>query len=114
MQSNQLLEALEFHESDPFAQPLLVGKEGRILRWMLKPGQSVREHRVPGSPFYVIVLKGRGMFSANGEPEQEFGPHTLLMFEPNEVHAVRALDEALIFVSFLQGVVSLQQEPVSP
>lgn len=104
MKSKQLLEQLEFHESAPFAQPLLVDKDGRILRWMLKPGQSVIEHSVPHSPFYVVVLKGRGMFAAHGEPEQEFGPNSLLTFNPGEVHTVRALDEELVFVGFLQGV----------
>ncbi len=104
MKSKQLLEKLEFHEAVPFAQPLLVDKEGRILRWMLTPGQSIREHSVPHSPFYVVVLKGRGMFAANGEQEQEFGPNSLLIFDAGEVHSVRALDEELIFVGFLQGV----------
>ena len=108
MKSHDLVEKLEFHESVPFAQPLLVNKDGRILRWMLKPGQSIVEHRAPHSPFYVVVLKGRGMFSSNGEPEQEFGPNTLLTFEPNEAHTVRALDEELVFVGFLQGVKSKQ------
>lgn len=104
MKSEQLLENLEFHESVPFAQPLLVNKDGRILRWMLKPGQSIMEHKVPHSPFYLVVLKGHGMFAANGEPEQAFGPDTLLTFDPNEAHTVRALDEELVFVGFLQGV----------
>lgn len=106
MKVNHLLDELEFHESHPFAEPLLVNNDGRILRWMLKPGQSVSEHKVPHSPLYVVVLKGRGMFSSNGEPEQEFGPGTLLTFEPNEAHTVRALGEEFIFVSFLHAVAS--------
>lgn len=104
MQSHQMLEQLEFHESDPFAQPLMVNQNGRILRWMLKPGQSIAEHRAPHSPLYIVVLKGHGMFAANGEPEQAFGPNALLTFEPNEAHSVRALDEELVFVGFMQGV----------
>src|SRR5690606_36094293 len=62
MKSQQLLDDLEFHQSVPFAQPLFVRSDGRILRWMLKPGQQIREHSVPHSPFYVVVLKGHGMF----------------------------------------------------
>ncbi len=104
MKVNHLLAQLEFHESDPFAQPLLVDKEGRILRWMLKPGQSIMEHRAPHSPLYVVILKGSGMFASNNEPEQEFGPNTLLTFEPNEPHTVRALDEELVFLGFLQAI----------
>lgn len=104
MKSKQLLENLEFHESVPFAQPLLVDKDGRILRWMLTPGQSIKEHSVPDSPFYLVILKGQGMFSANGGEEQLFGPNSLLIFDSGEVHTVRALDEELIFIGFLQGV----------
>jgi quercetin dioxygenase-like cupin family protein len=108
MKSKQLLENLQFHESVPFAQPLIVDKDERILRWMLTPGQSIREHSVPRSPFYVVVLKGHGMFAANGEQEQEFGPNSLLIFDPGEVHSVRALDEELIFIGFLHPVADTQ------
>lgn len=104
MKSHSLLEQLQFHDPDPFAEPLLVDNDVRILRWTLKPGQSVREHSVPNSPLYVVLLQGRGMFASNGEAEQEFGPNSLLIFEPNESHSLRALDEPLIFVAFLQAV----------
>ena len=110
MKSERLLEDLEFHQSVPFAQPLFVRNDGRILRWMLKRGQSITEHTVPYSPFYVVVLKGRGMFSANGEEEQEFGPNSLLMFDPGETHTVRALDEPLIFIGFLQGSADIRPD----
>ena len=103
MKSEQLLGDLGFHQSVPFAQPLFVRNDGRILRWMLKPGQRITEHIVPYSPFYVVVLKGRGMFASRDEQEQEFGPNSLLIFEPGETHSVRALDETLIFIGFLQG-----------
>lgn len=112
MKYNHLLEQLEFHDADPFAEPLLVNSEGRILRWMLRPGQSIMKHRVPSSPFYVVILKGRGMFASNDEPEQEFGPHTLITFESNEAHTVRALDEDLVFISFLQAISIAQPDSV--
>jgi hypothetical protein len=53
MKSKQLLDDLQFHQSVPFAQPLFVRKDGRVLRWMLQPGQQITEHSVPHSPFYV-------------------------------------------------------------
>ncbi|MBZ0283842.1 MAG: AraC family ligand binding domain-containing protein [Anaerolineae bacterium] len=110
MKSKQLLEKLEFHESVPFAQPLLVDKDGRILRWMLKPGQHIPEHSVPNSPFYVVVVKGHGMFATKGGEEQVFGPSSLLIFNPDEVHSVRALDEELIFIGFLQGTADMRPD----
>lgn len=110
MQSYPLLANLEYHETVPYAQPLLVDKDARILRWMLKPGQQIREHAAPGSPFFVVVLKGRGMFAGSDGREQECPAGSLLVFAPGESHTVRALDEELIFVGFLQGVDAMRAE----
>lgn len=110
MKSNQLLEGLEFHEPIPFAQPILVDQNSRILRWMLKPNQQIEEHKVPGSPFYVVVLQGHGIFAGGDGQEQEFGPGSLLIFEPDEPHTVQALNEELVFVSFLQGTDQMRAE----
>ena len=99
-----LLEHLEFHDKNPFSQPLFVDDNGRILRFMLKPGQSISDHNVPHSPFYIIVLQGQGMFKGQDGKEQQCGPNTLLIFNVAENHALRALDEDLVFIGFLQGV----------
>ena len=104
MRTMKLLEALEFHESNPYAQPLLVDRHGRVIRFSLRPGQSIREHSASDSPFYAIVLKGHGIFvGADGE-ELQVGPDTLLAFEPGENHELRALDEEFVFVGILYGV----------
>ena len=103
MESRSLLSHLEFHDVDPYAKPLLVNQDVRILNWMLKPGQSTSEHAVPDSPFYVVVIQGRGIFSGGNGIEEEHGPATLLLFERGESHLVRALDEDLIFISFMHG-----------
>jgi len=104
MKTMQLLDSLEFHNEHPYAQPLFVAENGRVLRFMLKPGQNIEEHNVPGSPFFIVVLKGEGMFAGDDEKEQQFGPNSLLIFDPREGHSVRALDEELIFVGFLHGI----------
>lgn len=103
MESRSLLSHLEFHDTDPYAQPLLVDKDVRILRWMLKPGQSISEHAVPGTPFHLVVIQGRGMFAGRDGQEEEHGPASLILFDPGESHSVRALDEDLVFVSFMHG-----------
>jgi quercetin dioxygenase-like cupin family protein len=100
----QLLENLEFHDNNPYAQPLLVSDTGRVLRFTLKPGQSIREHSATASPFYVVVLQGEGMFAGGDKKEQRYGPNSLVIFDPGETHSVRALDGELVFVGFLQGV----------
>ena len=104
MKSTQLLEKLEFRDAGPYAEPLLVADWGRVLRFMLKPGQSIRKHHAPHSPFFVVVLKGEGVFAGADGQEKRVGPGTLLVFEPGEDHVVSALDEELVFVGFLHGV----------
>ncbi len=104
MKTESLLDALEFHEDHAFAQPLLVDKNGRILRFMLKPEQSIVEHNAPHSPFYVVILQGKGIFTGADGIEHEYGANTLVTFDVAEAHSVRALDEPLIFLGFLQGV----------
>jgi quercetin dioxygenase-like cupin family protein len=54
MQTVQLLADLVFHDKNANAQPLFVDQQGRILRFTLKPGQSIREHNAPHSPFYGV------------------------------------------------------------
>ena len=112
MKSNQLLVDLAFRDSAPIAQPLLVDQHTRILRWMLKAGQQIEEHKVPDSPFYVLVLQGRGIFTGKEGKEEEYGPGSLLVFEQDETHSVRALDEELVFVSFMKSVEGMRSDRV--
>lgn len=103
MKSLQLLEHLEFHDKNPFAEPLHVDKVGRVLRFTLKPGQQVIEHNAPESPVYLVLLKGRGLFAGEDGQEREFGPGTLLIFDPGENHTIRAVTEELVFIAILHG-----------
>jgi quercetin dioxygenase-like cupin family protein len=103
MKTIQLLKNLEFHDKNPYAEPLHVDKVGRALRFTLKPGQQVVEHNAPESPVYVVVLKGHGLFAGGDGQEQQFGPNALLIFDPGEEHAIRALDEELVFLAILHG-----------
>jgi quercetin dioxygenase-like cupin family protein len=102
MKSATLKENWQFSEKGAHAQPLHVDKNGRAILFTLKPGQSIREHNAPSSPFFVIVLQGKGIFAGGDGIEQTFGPNTLLIFDPGENHFVRALEE-LVFVGFLHG-----------
>jgi quercetin dioxygenase-like cupin family protein len=104
MKTFQLLENIEFHDKNPYAQPLQVTDQGRVLRFALKPGQVVREHSAPHSSVYLVVLKGNGLFAGADGVELEFSPNTLLTFEPGEQHTIRALDEELVFLALLHEV----------
>lgn len=103
MKTQMLMEGWEFHDKNPFAQPLFVSHDGRILRYALRPGQIVREHQAPHSPVYIVVLEGQGMFAGADEKEQQFGPNALIILEAGEKHSIRALDEDLVFVTFMHG-----------
>ena len=106
MKTTQLLEALEFDTAKPHAEPLYVDRHLRVIRFMLKPGQEIREHNAPYSPLCFVVLKGEGMFAGGDGKERRFGPNSLLILDPGEKHAVRALDEELVFAGILRGAPS--------
>ena len=112
MRTMQLMDELKFKENEPSAEPLLVDKDGRILRFCLQPHQQMTEHNVPHSPFSVVVLKGQGIFTDGAGKEAQLGPNALIVFEPGENHAVRALEQELVFVGFLAGVPGTREERV--
>lgn len=95
-----------FHDDNPYAEPLFVDPDGRILRFTLKvkAGQSVQGHTAPNSPVYILPLKGSGLFSGDDKQEQRFGPGAMIVFDKGEMHAIRAEDEELVFVAFMHGV----------
>lgn len=107
MKSINLLENWQFNPKGPHAEPLHVDRNGRAILFTLEPGQIIREHNAPSSPFYVVILSGQGVFSGGDGVEQEVGPTMLLVFDPAEQHIIRALDE-LVFVGFLQGAPGAQ------
>jgi quercetin dioxygenase-like cupin family protein len=107
MKSTNLLENWKFSDKGPHAEPLYADQNGRVILFTLKPDQSIREHNAPSSPFYVIILSGRGVFTGGDGKEQTFGPNTLLMFDQSENHSIRALEE-LVFVGFLHGAPGAQ------
>lgn len=108
MLSISLHDNVVFHHENPYAEPLFVDKTSRILRFALKPGQSVREHMAPHSPVNIVILTGIGAWTSGDNQEQRFGPGTLLVFAAGEMHAIRAEDEEVVFVAFLHGALEVQ------
>ena len=102
MKTINLLDNLQFGDTDPRAEPLHVDREGRAILFTLKPNQSIREHNAPSSPFFAIILQGQGVFTGGDGAEQTCGPNTLLIFDAGENHSIRAIDE-LIFLGILHG-----------
>lgn len=58
----------------------------------------LREHNNGESPFYVVVLGGKGVFAGADGKEQPVCPDSLLIFDPMENHVVCALDQELVFL----------------
>lgn len=108
MKTANLLESLKFGEKDPHAEPLYVDMQGRAILFTLKADQSIREHNVPSSPFFVVVLKGKGVFIGGDGVEHICGPNTFLLFDAGEKHVIRAIEE-LVFVGFLHGAPGAQR-----
>ena len=81
MKSINLMENWKFSDKDPHAEPLFADKNGRVILFTLKPGQSIREHHAPSSPFYVVVLSGKGVFAGGDGKELTVGPNNLLLFD---------------------------------
>lgn len=106
MKTVNLLERLTFGDKDPHAEPLHVDRQGRAILFTLKPGQSIREHNAPSSPFFAVVLKGNGVFTGGDGVEHACGPNTLIICDAGEQHSIRAIEE-LVFVGFLHGVPGL-------
>ncbi len=104
MNTLPLLQSLEFSDDRPLAKPLLVEASGRVLRFTLKPNQRIAEHCAPHSPVHIVVLRGKGMFAGEDGGEVMLEPNALVVFNAGEMHAVRALDEELVFVAFLHKV----------
>ena len=104
MNTYNLLENIIFNETQPHAEPLQVEKHGRVLRFALEPQQEVKRHNAPHSPVNIVVLKGQGMFAGGDGVEHLLGPNQLLVIAPGEMHHIRSLDEDLVFLVILHGV----------
>ncbi|MEX0999538.1 MAG: cupin domain-containing protein [Thermodesulfobacteriota bacterium] len=103
MESLNLMEGIKFNDSHPIAQPIHVDKNGRLLQFALKPGQELKEHSSPSSPVYLLVLKGEGVFKDESGSEATAGPGSILIYDVNEKHSVKAGDQELVFVAILHG-----------
>lgn len=71
--------------------------DARLVVFRIDPGQSVPPHR-NASTVILTVIAGRG-FASGGEVEQQIAPGDVVVFEPNEMHGMRAPDEQLVLLA---------------
>ena len=93
----------KFSDKNAHAEPLYVSQNGRVILFTLEPGQTIREHNAPSSPFYAVIIDGKGYFTGREEKEQLVSPGNLVIFDPGENHSIRAIEE-LVFIGILHGV----------
>ncbi len=96
-----LLDQLEFNDDRAHSEPLFVDSHARLLRFALRPGQSIAEHNAPNSPFYVVGVAGRGVFTDGDGESHMVLPNDLLVFDVGEKHSVAAGDEDFVFLGIL-------------
>jgi hypothetical protein len=85
MKAIDLFENWQFDPKGPHADPLHVDKNGRAILFTLGPQQTIRGHNVPSSPFFVVILTGRGFFAGGDGLEREVGANTVLCLNPANI-----------------------------
>ena len=83
MEKKLLQSAIEFKDTQ-FTKRILFHK-GDSATFLLnfQPGQTLPPHRHPGSDIYIIVLKGGGTFTVEGE-EMSISAEDALHFDGSE------------------------------
>ena len=101
MKTFALNEQLIFDSDRAYAQSLLADNQYRILRFMLQPGQKVREHKAPSSAVILVVIQGQGLFSGADGQQKRLSAQDLVIYDQGEPHAIEALDQELVFLAIL-------------
>jgi quercetin dioxygenase-like cupin family protein len=71
--------------------------DARLVVFRLAPGQSVPPHRSV-STVTLTAISGRG-FARGAADECALAPGETVIFEPNELHGMRAEDEELVLLA---------------
>ena len=69
----------------------------RLLVFRLAPGQSVAPHR-NASTVTLTAISGRG-FASGDDGERPMQPREIVIFEPNEMHSMRADTEEFVLLA---------------
>lgn len=103
MEHVNLMEGIKFNDSHPIAQSIHADKNGRLLQFALEPGQELKEHSNSSSPVYLLILKGEGVFRGKDDSRTVAGPGSIIIYDVDEKHSVKAGDQELVFVAILHG-----------
>ena len=71
--------------------------DARVVVFRMAPGQAVPPHR-NASTVMLTVISGRG-FIRGGDDERAVAPAETVVFDPNELHGMRAELEELVLLA---------------
>ena len=92
--------AVAAHPDRPATAVLHDSPDARLLVFRIGPGQAVPPHRNVSS-VHLTVLEGNGVLSGETE-EWEVTPGTIAIYEPNELHGMRApVDGTLVVLALI-------------
>jgi quercetin dioxygenase-like cupin family protein len=90
-------DAVAANPSRPATAVVHDSRDARLVVFRLAPGQAVAPHR-NASTVMLTVIAGRGLVSG-AEGEQPVAAGTVVAYEPNELHGMRAVDEEFVLLA---------------
>ena len=90
-------EAIPANANRPATAVVHDSPDARLVVFRIAPGQAVPPHR-NASTVMLTVISGRGLI-LGGTDEQAVGPAETVVFEPNELHGMRAELEELVLLA---------------
>jgi quercetin dioxygenase-like cupin family protein len=90
-------DAVAANPSRPATAVLHDSPDARVIVFRIAAGQAVPPHRNE-STVMLTVVSGRGVVSG-AEAERSVVAGEAVVYEPNELHGMRAIDEELVLVA---------------
>ena len=90
-------EAVAANSSRPATVVVHDSSDARLVVFRIAPGQAVPPHR-NASTVMLTVISGRGVVRG-GDDERAVTPGEAIVFEPNELHGMRAEVDELVLLA---------------
>lgn len=90
-------DAVAANPTRPATAVLYDSPDARVIVFRIAPGQVVPPHRNE-STVMLTVVSGRGIVSG-GDDERAVDPGEVVVYEPSELHGMRAVDDELVLVA---------------
>jgi quercetin dioxygenase-like cupin family protein len=90
-------EAVPANASRPATAVVQDSPDARLVVFRLAPGQTVPPHRSV-STVMLTVISGQG-FASGGDEERAVTTGDIVIYEPNELHGMRAESEELVLLA---------------